>query len=343
MRRYHPTAWAAVLLGAAGLVAGSLPGRSQEFARSIQLYAGGTSDTEGMRLGGWGSGLAAEDRAYKTAGDISIKVDTAGYYAGARINFQQPKDISAQVKDPYGFLEFVIRFQPGRPKSMPGGPGGMYGSPSTDSSSAGAMGATGFPDPYGGGQQTLSPDTKKLKVMLICEEGSFTATNFPVTLYPAQEEGWFSVAIPFVAFKGTINGQTESIDKADSAKVREVRIFGDNKDTFWIGEIRTTTDDEPISVDALDELEVSVGEAVEFTATATGGISPLQYTWDFDLSDGLQEDATGATVVQVFRKPSKEVPGQPGELQPYVVTVIVRDLSGAKKPVRRQANVIVNP
>jgi hypothetical protein len=174
-----------------------------------------------------------------------------------------------------------------------------------------------------------------MKVILNCEEGSFVASNFPVVLNPADQEGWFSVAIPFVAFKG--------LDKAQSAKVKEIRIFGDSKDTFWIGEIRTTSDDEPISVDALDDLEVSKGEPVELRAQATGGISPLQYTWDFDLSDGIQEDAFGPSVVHTFRKESPTAPGNQLEVQPYVVTVTVKDLSGAKKPIRRQAAVIVNP
>jgi len=87
-----------------------------------------------------------------------------------------------------------------------------------------------------------------------------------------------------------------------------------------------------------------VGEPVEFRATAQGGISPLQYIWDFDQADGpTQEDATGPSVVHVFRRASNTVPGRPGELQPLVVTLTVKDLSGAKKPVRRTANVIVNP
>ena len=54
------------------------------------------------------------------------------------------------------------------------------------------------------------------------------------------------------------------------------------------------------------------------------------------------EDAM-SRVIHVFRKPSKDVPLSPGELQPYVVTLTVRDIGGAKKSVRRQANVIVNP
>jgi len=345
MRRTFPSLSVALLLGAGALMTHAVPGTAQDFAKSVELYQGGAKETEGLAYGGWGSGMAQEDRAYKTVGDNSIRVETNGYYAGARIGFTQPKDLTAQIKDPYGFLEFIIRFQPGRPKNQnPGGFGspGSAGAPGSGGFSdqgGSSAGATGFPGGSGGydpsGQQTLTPDTKKLKVLLRCDEGTFVASDFPVMLLPSQDEGWFSVAIPFTAFRG--------LDKAESVHLREIRVFGDNKDTFWIGEIRTTSDDEPISVDSLDALEVSVGDAVEFTASATGGISPLHYSWDFDLSDGLQEDATGLTTIHVFRKPSKDVPGRPGELQPYVVTLTVRDIGGAKKPVRRQAEVTVNP
>lgn len=350
MKRNTPSLWFALLLGVGGLVVYSVPGKAQDAPKSMELYQGGAIDTEGIKLGGWGSGLAKEDRNNKAGGDSSIRVDTGGYYAGARIQFESPKDLTDQVKDPYGFLEFIIKFQPGKPKPVkantnpgsgsggaPGAPGfpGAPGSPAFPGSEmafpGGAPGAPGAP----AAPTALTPDTKKVKVLLIADNATYVASNFPVALFPAREEGWFSVAVPFVAFKG--------LDKAESLKLNEIRIFGDNKDTFWIGEIRTTTDDEPISVDALDELEVSVNDAVEFNSSATGGISPLHYSWDFDLSDGIQEDATGPNVVHVFRKASPPVPGSPSELQPYVVTLTVRDLGGAKKPVRRQANVIVNP
>jgi hypothetical protein len=316
------------------------------------LYNGTAVAAEGIRLGGWGSGLATEDRTYRTIGDNSIKVETNGYYAGARITFEQPRDMTDEKAKPDGFLEFIIRFQPGKPKPAAGsGSGAGY----PGSGGAGAPGASGFSglsggpemgigggEFFGGGvpggsgttETTITPDTRKMKVALVCEEGTFVASHFPVMLQPAQEEGWFSVAIPYVAFKG--------MEKATTVHLNEVRIFGDAKDTFWIGEIKTTTDDEPITVDPLDDLEVSVGEAVEFRATASGGISPLNYSWDFDLSDSIQEDANGPGVVHVFRKESPPVPGQAGELQPYVVTLTVSDLSGAKRPVRRQTSVIVN-
>jgi hypothetical protein len=327
MRQRRWSTCYALLLAVAGALVHSAPGHTQALTKSAEIFNGGSTDVEGIKLGGWGSGKVAEDRAYKTGPDNSLRVETNGYYAGGRIQFEKHRDITDQKNDPYGFLEFVVRFQPGTRR--------------TQASAAPMLSPEGLPPvpgaaSLGGEQAAIVPDTTRIKVVLICDEGTFVASNFPVTLNPAREEGWFSVAIPFVAFRG--------IDKAATAKIKELRVFGDTKDTFWIGEIRTTTDDEPINVDPLEDAEVSVGEAVEFRASATGGISPLQYIWDFDISDGFQEDAVGPAVVHVFRKESKEVPGgAPGDVQPYVITLTVRDLSGAKKPVRKTANVIVNP
>ncbi len=360
MRRNHPTLLLGALLGIAGVLALANPGTAQQgFAKSIDIYTGGNSEGEGIKLGGWGSGLATEDRGTKGPGEQSIKVETSGFYSGARIEFERPREITDQKNDPFGFLEFTMKFQPGKPKQprntggYPGGAGNSGGAPGFGGNSGGSggefggnsggpggeLGGGGYPGGPGGGlsgqPETLVPDTRRMKVLLICEEGSYAA-NLPVTLNNSRDEGWYTVAMPFMAFKG--------LDKSETAKLKEIRVFGDTKDTFWIGEIRTTTDDEPISVDALDELEVSVGEPVEFQASATGGISPLQYTWDFDFADGASdEDASGFNVVHVFRKPSNPVPGQAGELQPIVVTLTVKDVSGAKKPVRVITNVIVNP
>ena len=48
-------------------------------------------------------------------------------------------------------------------------------------------------------------------------------------------------------------------------------------------------------------------------------------------------------MVHLFRKPSPELRRGSGELQPYVVTLTVSDIGGAKKTVRREFDVIVNP
>jgi len=333
MKRNHLYAWGAVL-GAAGILAMSPP--AQGFAPLAELYSGAPAAQNGMRLSGWGSGRAIEDRMAGSAGANSIKLETDGYFAGGRIVFDTPRDITEQKADPNGFLEFVMRFQPGRPKMNRtlGGSSDGYGG-----SSMGNSGGSSYPPGYGGssgdmssgGQQALGPDTTKLKVQLICEEGQFIATNFPLRLtIPARTEGWFSVAIPFVAFKG--------LNKVDTARVKEIRFFGDTKDTFWIGEIRTTTDDEPITVDELDEQEVAVGDFVEFTVEATAGLSTLHYSWDFDAKNGIQEDATGPSVVHVYRNA-----GPNSTPVTYDVTLTVTDVSGAKKSEVKRTKVVVNP
>lgn len=368
------------LLGAVAILALAVPGMSQAPSRNVGFFDGSDPESSGLKLGGWGSGKATPDRTYKTTGEASIKVDTNGYYSGARIQFDTPRDITAVKTDPYGCLEMTMKFQQGTqdddsPGNANGAPPGFAGFPGMGPGGGGMRGGSGsgsggsrrtrgrssqpgagtplggagipglpggFPGFPGGGipggangEEEIIPDTTKLKVVLVCQEGTFAATNFPITMNPARDEGWFLVAIPWVSFKG--------LDKVQTARVKEIRIFGDAKDAFWVASIHTTSDDEPIVVEALEDQEVVVDDPVEFTAAATAGVSPLQFVWDFDLSDGLQEDAIGRVVTHTFKKQSKEVAGKPGEMAPYVVTLTVKDLGGAKRPVRRTANVIVNP
>ncbi len=396
----------ALVVGLGCLVLGAPSANSQKPAGgNLDRYGGAAAKVEGILLGGWGSGMAREDREFRTTGDGSIRVETDGYYSGARVQYLQAKDLTAQKADAFGLIELTMRFKPGvirqrrQQQLQQGGAGGLGGGPGGIGGAAGGIGGLGgfggggpggirsgsgleggasagagfgsgpgsgfggiggnsgfagaggpggaMGDPggfgpgggFGGGvgsAQTISPDTRRLKVMLVCQEGTFVASNFPLVLQPSSEEGWFVVGVPFVAFKG--------LEKARSAHLREIRIFGDTKDTFWIGQIRTAVDDEPIQVEPLDDdQQAVVGEPIEFAAVATGGLSPLQYSWDFDRSDGIQEDAIGPIAVWVYNQASKDVPGSPGELQPFQVTVTVRDLGGAKKPALQTANVTINP
>lgn len=376
---------------------------SQQFAPAAILYTGSPAASEGLQLASWGSGAAVEDPTQRATGDSSLRIETNGFYSGARILFNRPRDLTAQKNDPYSYLQFIVRFQPGRLRERArqlaqtassrtqtqGGAGGLGGesggfssgsfggsdgglgsgdSGSLGSGGSGGPGSGGFGGSggygdfgglgsggagdfggaggygFGGGYglpggdfaQVIKPDTRRLRVMMICEEGVFVASNYPVALYPSPVQGWFQIAIPFVAFKG--------LSQAPTVTLKEIRLFGDYKDTFWIGEIRTTTDDQPIDVEPLPEdTDVVVGEPVEFVAQANGGLAPLEYEWDFNVADGPSVDATGPIVVNVFRSPSRPVPNKPGELQPYRVKLTVRDLSGAKAPVTQETDIIVNP
>jgi hypothetical protein len=275
------------------------------------IYDGSQASGAGMQLKGWGSGKATEDRTKGYAGQpASIKVKSDGYFAGARLVFTQPRDLTPQFTAPdsrYGFLVFVVQFAPNTnaPAPMPG---------------------------EGGETPAAVQASSHTRVTLVFDEGIAEAINQPIVLENAQEMGWQQMAVPFVAFKGA--------DKLKSFKLREVRIFTDKKDEFNIGEIRTTTDDEPIQVEPLENLEVSVNDTVQFSAKASAGLSTLKYSWDFDASDGIQEDATGPRVLHVFKKASGT--NAAGAPVPYIVTLTVSDISGAKKPEVRKAEVIVN-
>lgn len=330
-------ALAALLLGSTGSVVA---------APSVALYRGEPSGAAGLQLAAWGSGEAVDTSGEAYSGSHSIKLTTDGYYAGGRIVFREPVDLTAQFTDPLTFLEMTIKFLPGRLRT---GPGGTFGSSSDYTSPGGPAGYPGYGGPggapggppagYPGGLGGLSdptldpaaallitPDTQRLRVVLVFDGGVAVAEDHPLIRFPTSEPSWVRVAIPFTQFKGA--------PKMTSYRLREMRIFGDATDTFFIGQISTITDDEPISVEPLEEQVVAVNDRVEFVGSAEGGIAGLKYSWDFDKSDGIQEDAIGARVFHTFRRATPEN-------RPYTITLTVSDISGAKRPVSVEATVEV--
>ena len=295
--------WGPLALLGASVMFATVPGRAQDAVKEI--YTGQPAAMSGIKLGGWGSGKATEDKLAALNGDMGIRLKTNGYFAGGRIMFNEPLDLTKAMQDPYGFLLFSVKFPD----------------------------AAGSGDAFGG--DPIQPETKRLKVVLEFAEGRMIAGNHPLVLFPKNgQDGWFETAIPIVSFKAANK-------KMDAYTLKEIQVFGDTTDTIDIGEIRTTVDDEPIAVEPLEQQTVAVNEVVTFEAKATAGISTLKYSWDFDSSDGSNdEDATGTVVDHVFRRPSRELPNN--DVEPIVVTLTVTDISGAKKPERRTCDVVVN-
>ena len=329
---------AAALLAATGRPASASP--------SVTLYRGEPAIASGLQLGGWGSGEALDTSVEAFSGSNSIKLTTDSYYAGGRLIFQNPLDITQQFTDPFTFLEMAIKFLPGRIRTGPGGtiggsdytgptgPGGPpgYGGSRGPGSQPGSIpGGIGVPGGVGDSSDPnsallITPDTQRLRVLLQFEGGTSVAEDLPLIRFPTSEPGWVRVAIPFTQFKGA--------PRMASYRLQEMRIFGDAPDTFFVGQISTVTDNDPISVEPLEEQVVSVNDRVEFVANAEGGISGLKYSWDFNKSDGIQEDAIGPRVNHVYTKPSPEN-------KPYIVTLTVSDISGAKRPVSVETTVEV--
>jgi hypothetical protein len=344
--------WAVCLLPLAlGLPAASA-------APAVTIYRGDPATASGIRLAGWGSGLAVDSQTEAFTGARSLKVSVDGFYSGARLIFEQPLDLTQQIKDPNGYLEMIVQFLPGRIKSLVGtsdlgtayGAGGYgypggYGAPGGSSGPPGALGpgsgppglgappggapggypggypGGGYPGGYGadGTGQAVQPDTRQLRVALIFEGGQAVSGDHPVVSFPTPDPKWVRVAIPLTSFK--------TQRRLDTYRLKELRIFGDSPDTFYVGEIRTLSDNDPISIDPLDEQVVAVGDRVEFIGHAEAGVSAVRYSWDFDASNGIQEDAVGPRAAHTFRKPSAEG-------KPFVVTLTVTDLAGVKDPAR---------
>src|SRR3954454_52036 len=93
------------------------------------IYRGESPSAAGLRLAGWGSGIAVDAPTQGYSGAHSLRVSVDGYYSGGRILFNTPVDLTADVTTPNAFLELVIQFQPAQIKStaragVPGAPGG---------------------------------------------------------------------------------------------------------------------------------------------------------------------------------------------------------------------------
>ena len=78
----------------------------------------------------------------------------------------------------------------------------------------------------------------------------------------------------------------------------------------------------------------------QYVVTATAGLTPLVYSWDWDASDGIQDETQGRNVTHVFRKASADDTGKSTD---FVVTVTVTDLYNLKAPAKTSFKVHVTP
>src|SRR5437588_3473282 len=88
-------------LFAAAFGAALLSARPAAAVPSTFIYNGDPAATQGIVLAGWGSGTAIEDRTKGYSGHpVSIRMTTQGPYAGGRIVFTRPFDMTPQFTAP---------------------------------------------------------------------------------------------------------------------------------------------------------------------------------------------------------------------------------------------------
>ncbi len=335
------------------------------------IFHGGTAASSGITARSWGSGTVDEDKGVSYSGNQSFKIVTHGLYQGVDLTFAKPVDISAYVNDKNAFLEFAI-LPPGTQGAngmRGGGMGGMYGGPGGfGGGSGGFQGGGGSIGGFGGGglqgggarrgglggfgqggsmggpggiggksgggaagqsnQQNRNNRYKpeqplqNIRVALISSDGKSTEFLLPIAT-GTKDKQWRLLHIPIVGIPGIANA---------SPQIKAIRVFGDSPATIYLGQIRVNVDPTPISISQLNEKVVQRNASGQYYATASGGSTPLKYSWDFDDGDGIQEEGEGRVVSHTYIRSGD-----------YVATVTVSDVYGIKPAKKATFKVHVSP
>lgn len=163
-----------------------------------------------------------------------------------------------------------------------------------------------------------------LRLVITTSDGKRSEAYIDLATTTADGKGWRGVGIPLQAIRGF----------SDSNKmVSSIALSTNTSGIVYIGDIRTINDATPVYGEpAIRELNLAINDEYIFTASGTGGATPLRFMWDFDSADGVDVDAEGQAVKRRFRKPGE-----------YTITLTVVDIYGLKKPHTSTIKVTVNP
>ena len=261
------------------------------------IYDGQSAADVGIALGPWGSGSAEESIERVLANSKSIKIVSQGFYSGGRIDFSTPVLLYSESPASTEYLRLLIHF------------------PST----------VAVPNLLEYAEAVVRPKVGKLRLVLYPDGENQSAIEIIIPVTTEDQDGWWPIAAPLSALKLPPGSK--------DLRIRRMLIFSDLSDTFYVGEIRVINDTVPIKVEPLEPqpTQTQANYPVVLTAIANGGVTPLAFYWDFNQTDGLQEDAYGLQVAHAYRKAGE-----------YTVTLIVKDVFGVKKEAIATVPVTVN-
>jgi len=264
----------------------------------LSIYTGDPIERIGVKIGSWGSGKAEESTQVAFMGTRSLRITSRGLYDGGRLDFSTPLALGTYWEDPSAYLQIVARFRTSEESG--------YGGYSTFGTSSSV---------------TRGKPVRRVRAVLVIN-GKFLEAQAPLSGCKVGEDGWVRVSYPIAVIKN----KHEIVDP----KLERLIITGDGTEPFYVGEIRIISDKSPMRAYAGEDQFVAARDDVMFKATAETGAAVVRYSWDFDASDGIQEDAVGEVVYHQYRKPGE-----------YTVTLTVSDIFGIKKPVTSTVKVTV--
>jgi hypothetical protein len=283
-------------------------GAAQDPSRlAIPVFRGDLGPDANVSVSGWGSGSGEPSRDVPPlVGTNAIKATTMGMYQGVRLDFKQPVDLAEAFRNPKAYVRFQVRFT-GANASVTGfDPGGL--------------------NPFQQTTRAASP-FEKMRFLLVMEDGSRYELVRPVEVPPSDDpDQWVPMAFPLVnVTKQLPAGKTLT---GAGARVKQIAVFGDRYETFYIGEIGVIADETELSVAPLDDQIIFALQPITFVGSADGGASTIRYSWDFDARDGIQEDAVGRIVTYSYPRS-----GTQNGQKKYTITLTISDVDGLKKPV----------
>lgn len=287
------------IMAAVVLISCAAAGFAQtDASKEVLIFRGSALNQEGITLSGWGSGKAVESKEKVLAGSYSLKMITHGYYAGGRIEFQEPPALFKEGVDKNRYVVFAC----------------FFSDTEVLNPAANTEYAFDIP-PY------TVPKPKMLRFVFESVDGIKVAIQEP-TKELDPDDNWVRIAVPLAKFNKPETGK--------EFLLKSLTITTDIPSTFYLGEIKLVTDTEPIRVDPLGSQTTAVYYDIYFMATADGGVSSLKYTWDFDKSNGVQEETVGKVGHMIYTKGGD-----------FTVTLTVSDVNGIKEPVKVESVISV--
>lgn len=260
----------------------------------ISVFNGEDPSSEGMLLGGWGSGGAVKTQEQRLEGSWGIKITTHGLYAGGKIEFAQPVTLFANGTEANRYLQFAFLFIGANDKVL------VNPAASTEYTWTDV-------EPY------WRPKANKMRFVFMSDTGATVEVTEPTGAID-PDDNWMRLAVPVVKMRTSLD--------VKEFRMKRVLIFTDMPVTFYLGSMKLVTDREPITVDTIDDRTVAIMDPQYFVANAKGGVSSLNYAWDFDSSNGIQLESTDRIAKTFYTKGGD-----------YTVTLTVSDADGLKAPV----------
>ncbi len=271
-------------------------------AQDQVLYKGQPIDGSSIAVGSWGSGRCEDVAKSGYSGTHSLKIIARSLYEGGRLDFASAVDLTKHFKNPNAYIQLMAKMQLDDANEIDPLLSDYY-DPSATSAPAGTP-------------------VSRVRLVMKLDGGPAIECQVDVTGLKVGDDGWTAISFPLAAFKGK--------QERAEYKIKRLVISGDGSEPFYVGQIHIVTDTKPIIIDpGLDQF-VAANDDVMFRPHSDGGAAALRYAWDFDSTDGIQEDAIGEVVYHKYPKSGV-----------HTVTVTVSDVFGIKKPVSKTVKIEV--